>query len=108
MFFPTYRVLLTLFIYFWLHWVFTAACGLSLAVASGGCSQVAGRSLLTAVAFLVDLCGAQASVVVAHGLSCPMAYGIFLDRGLNPCLLIWQVDSYPLDHKGSPTHSFYM
>ena len=27
------------------------------------------------------------SVVMAHGLSCPTAYGIFLDQGLNPCLL---------------------
>ena len=24
-------------------------------------------------------------VVVAHGFSCPMAHGIFLDQGLNPC-----------------------
>ena len=28
------------FIYFWLHWVFIAACGLSLVVASGGCSSL--------------------------------------------------------------------
>ena len=27
-----------------------------------------------------------ASVVVAHGLSCPMAGGIFLDQGLSPAL----------------------
>ena len=33
------------------------------------------------------------SVVVAHRLSCPVAGGIFLDQGLNPCLLGWQVDS---------------
>ena len=36
------------------------------------------------------------SVAVAHWLSCPMACGIFLDQGLNPCLLHWQVDSLPL------------
>ena len=29
-----------LFISFWLHWVFVAACGLSLVVASGGCSSL--------------------------------------------------------------------
>ena len=29
-----------LFIYFWLHWVFVAACGLSLVVASGGYSSL--------------------------------------------------------------------
>ena len=27
----------------------------------------------------------EGSVVVAHGLSCPTAQGIFLDQGLNPC-----------------------
>ena len=27
----------------------------------------------------------RVSVVVAHGLSCPMAYGIFPDQGLNLC-----------------------
>ena len=34
-------------IYFWLHWVFVAACGLSLVVASGGYSSLryAGFSL---------------------------------------------------------------
>ena len=40
------------FIYFWLHWVFVAACGLSLVVASGGYS-VAVRRLLIAVVSLV-------------------------------------------------------
>ena len=33
------------------------------------------------------------SVVVEHGLSCPAAYGIFPDQGLNPRPLCWQVDS---------------
>ena len=33
------------------------------------------------------------SVVVAHGLSFPMTYGIFLDQVLNPCPLRWQADS---------------
>ena len=39
--------LFILFIYFWLHWVFIAACRLSLVVASGGYSslQYAGFSL---------------------------------------------------------------
>ena len=35
------------------------------------------------------------SAVRAHGLSCFTARGIFLDQGSNPCLLHWQVDSYP-------------
>ena len=29
-----------LFIYFWLHWVFVAACGLSLVVVNGGYSSL--------------------------------------------------------------------
>ena len=52
------------FIYFWLHWVFVAACGLSLVVASGGYS-VAVRGLLTAVSSFVAETG---SVVVARRL----------------------------------------
>ena len=47
-----------------------------------------------------------ASLVVEHGLSCPEAYGIFPDQGLNPCPLHWQVDSSPLDHQGSPIGIF--
>ena len=39
------------------------------------------------------------SVVVAHGLSCPIARGIFPDQEWNLCLLHWQVDSQPLDHQ---------
>ena len=42
------------------------------------------------------------SVIVAHGPSCPTACGIFLDQGLNPCLLHGQVDSLPLSHQESP------
>ena len=37
-----------------------------------------------------------------EGLSCSKACVIFLDQGLNPCLLHWQVDSLPLSHQGSP------
>ena len=42
------------------------------------------------------------SIGAVHGLSCSAAYGIFLDQGLNPCLLQWQVDSLPLSHQGNP------
>ena len=37
---------------------------------------------------------------MAHGLSCSVACGIFLDQELNPCPLHWQMDSYPLGHQG--------
>ena len=43
------------------------------------------------------------SVVVAHGLSCSVTCGIFLNQGLNRCLLHWQVGSYPLEHQGVPS-----
>ena len=43
------------------------------------------------------------SVIVAHGLSCSTACGIFPDQGSNPCPLHWQADSQPLCHQGSPT-----
>ena len=60
--------------------------------------------------------GRRASVVVVHGLSnssswaqehmissCgALACGIFLDQGLNLCLLHWWVDSLSLSHQGSP------
>ena len=42
------------------------------------------------------------SVVVANGLSCSAACGIFLDHRRNPCLLHWQADSYPLHYQGRP------
>ena len=38
---------------------------------------------------------------MAHRFSCPVACGIFLDQGLNLCLLHWQTDSFPLRHQGS-------
>ena len=53
-----------LFIYFWLCWVSIAACGLSLAAASGGYSS------LRCAGFLLRSMGSRrvGSVVVAHGL----------------------------------------
>ena len=35
------------------------------------------------------------SIVVARGLSCSVAGGIFLDQGSNLCLLHWQADLHP-------------
>ena len=40
-------------LFFWLHWVFGAACGLSLVEASRGYSLVAVRGFLIAMASLV-------------------------------------------------------
>ena len=41
-------------------------------------------------------------IVVAWGLICSVACGIFLGQGPNPCLLRCQADSLPLNHQGSP------
>ena len=68
-------------IYFWLRWVFVAACGLPLVAARGGYSLLwyTGFSCCRARAL-----GPQASVVVAHGLSCSMACGNLPRPGLEP------------------------
>ena len=83
-------------IYFGLCWVFITTCGLSLVVASWDYSLIVVYGLIIVVASLVvehRLKGTQVSVVVVHGLDCPMACGIFPDQGLNLCLLHWQADS---------------
>ena len=79
---------------YWLHWVFFAAFRLSLwqTEATLHCgaqaSHCSGFSCCRAQAL-----GARASEVVAHRLRCLVAYGIFLDQGLNPCPLHWQAES---------------
>ena len=75
--------------------------GLSLAGVSRGSSLVAARGFLFVGASLVAehrLQGVQASVAVVHRLTCPEACRIFLDQGSNPCPLLWEADSQPLDH----------
>ena len=49
----------------------------------------------------VGLKSLQDSAVVARGLSCSAACGIFPDQGLNLWSLRWQADSYPLDQQAS-------
>ena len=86
----------------WLHWVFVAIPRLSLAAArkkifclGGGWATLVACRLLIAVASLVELglkmLGLQklwhTGPVVAHGLSCSAACGIFPDQGSNMCLL---------------------
>ena len=102
------------FIYFWLHWVFVAVCGLPLVVVSRSYSSLqcvdfsfrwlllwqsmgsrTGLQQLVQEGSVVVVCGLESagSVVVAHGLSCSEACGIFPDQGSNPCPLHWQADS---------------
>ena len=107
----------------------TFCCAVSslLCVLFSSCSK---RGLLSSCDVQVSHCcscscwlqALQASVVAARGLSscgsqalehslsscgtqalcCFPAYGIFLDQGLNPCLLYYQAESLPLSHQGSP------
>ena len=93
-----------LFIYLWLCWVFVSVRGLSLVVASGGhsSSRCAGLSLSWPLPLRSTGSRRAGSVVVAHGLSCSAACGIFPDQGSNPCPPPWQADSQPLRHQGSP------
>ena len=91
-------------IYFWLCWVFASVRGLSPVVASGGHSSSRCAGLSLSRPLLLQSTGSRRadSVVVAHGLSCSAACGIFPDQGSNPCPLHWQADSQPLRHQGSP------
>ena len=58
-FFFFFNEFIYLFIYLWLHWVFIAALGLSLVVASGGYSSVAVRGLLIAWLLLLQSTGSR-------------------------------------------------
>ena len=96
--------LINLFIYFCLCWVFVSVRGLPLVAASGGHSSSRCTGLSLSRPLLLWSTGSRraGSVVVAHGLSCSAACGIFPNQGSNPCPLHWQVDSQPLRHQGSP------
>ena len=69
--------------YFWLCWVFVAVSGLSLVSESRGYPSAAVLRLLTV----------EASHVVALGLGCSEACGIFPGQGSDLCPLHWLVDS---------------
>ena len=73
---------------------------LSLVVAGGGYSQVAayrlqGLLLLqrTGSRYTGFSIAARGLSCLVHGVTCHMAWGIFLDQGSNPCPLHWQADS---------------
>ena len=64
---------------FWRRRAFTAARRAPVAVLGGSCQA---RAL-----------GHAGSVAVTHGLSRPIAYGIFLGQESDPCPLLCQMDS---------------
>ena len=71
-----------------------AVCGLPVAMAS----LVAEHRLISCSTWALG----HSSVVAAHGFSCSVVCGIFLDLELNLYFLHWQVDSLPLSHQGRP------
>ena len=111
-----------LFIYFWLCWVFTAVRGLSssrserkatpwLRCLASGCGGLScGALALGAHASVVAAPELQSarSVAAVHGFSCSAACGSFPGLGSNLCLPLWQADSLPLSHQGSPAHFFVL
>ena len=78
--------------------------GLCLVAASGGhsSSRCAGLSLSRPLPLRGTGSRRAGSAIVAQGLSCSAACGIFPDQGSNSCPLHWQADSQPLRHQGSP------
>ena len=86
---------LNLFIFGCVGSLLPAACRLSLVVVSGGYSSLrcAGFSLRWLLLLRSTGLWSAGSTVVAHGLCCSAACGIFLDQGSNPCPLQWQADS---------------
>ena len=82
--------------------------GLSPVAASGDHSSLRCAGLSPSQPLLLRSTGSRraGSAIVAHGRNCSAAYGIFPDRGTNPCPLHWQADSQPLHHQGSPVGLF--
>ena len=107
-FFFLIQCLKFLFVYF----LFLAVLGLQCFVWAFSSSGEGSSSLFWCTGFslqwllLLQSIGCLGSIVAVHALSCFEACGIFPDQGWNPCLLHWQVDSYPLCHQGSPIQVF--
>ena len=114
----TCHVLIVLFTYLFLTVLGLHCCvSFSLVVVSGGwlssCGAWAPHWVVSVIAERgLEVCWlsnrgfwvlSAGSVVVARGLSCSAACGIFQDQGANWCPLHCKVDSEPLGHQGSPT-----
>ena len=88
------------FIYFWLCWVFVAACG---GYFSLWCAGFSLRRLL----LLRNMGSIERGLsFVVHRLSGSTTCGVFLDQGWNPCPLYWHADSCALSQQGHPAATF--
>ena len=119
-----------IFIYFWLHRVFFAGCGLCLVVADWRCSRLWCTGFSLWWLFLLQSAGCRgmgfgsgagrlsgcglrlwgmwASVVVAQGLSYSAACGIFLDQGSNLCPLALAGRLLSTAPPGKSTRNFFL
>ncbi|XDA70403.1 hypothetical protein R6Z07F_000775 [Ovis aries] len=95
--FSTYclSLLKILFVYFWLHCVFSAVSRLFSSWSKRGLLFMVVVGILLQWLLLLYSMGSWlwASVVAAQGLNCSAACGIFPDQGSNPCPLHQSVDS---------------
>ena len=117
----SFFLFLVFFLYFWLHWVFIAACGPSLVVAVGSTLQLQGEVLGQWLLFLLSTgsrhvgfssCSTRALEhrfsSCAWAFCCCVVCGIFPDQEWNRCLLHRQEDSLPPSHQGNPRDQFLM
>ena len=98
------------YFYYWPHWVFATVRGLSLVAASGGYLIVWASHCGGFSCWWAQVLKLMGSVVVAQGLNCPVACGIFLDQRSNLCLLLWQADPFaysPSKAWGSYSYGFF-
>ena len=103
--------------YYWLCWVFVAACRLCLVAVRRGCSLgVRTSHVVASLAMELGLvgisgCGSRAPGrgLSSCGTRAQLACGRWKppNQGSNPRPLNWQVDSQSLDHQGSPTDFEY-
>ena len=77
------KIFVYLFLHFWLCGVFVVVCGLSLVVANRGYPSLKYTIFLLQWLLLRWSTGCRHvdSVIVAHGLSCPVSCGNLLDLG---------------------------
>ena len=90
---------------------FLSSCGAWAAYCSGfsfvelGLQGVWAQLWRVSLVVVIPRLESTGSIVVARGVSCSAACGVFPDQGSNPFLLQWQVDSLPLSHQGSSVGS---
>ena len=97
-----------IYIHLWLLWVFVAAQACS-GCGKEGLLSVVVRGPLTAVTSLIGehrLRAHRLQSLWCTGFGCSAVCGVFPDQESNSCPLLWQADSYPLYHQGSPGSLF--